>query len=370
MAIFKGLGVLCAAGTGLVLLLTEPEAGQSRRDRLRLGLGNLCAALVPWILWSTHVHMQGVKKAFPLTLGGLLGENGYRLTCAKSFFKAFLNRNLAANLETNTLWLTPVFLLSLVMALLLFCLRRYGRVFPAEKRRNKKLFWALLAFFLAQTGAVCLAYMFAFSVEEALELACFERYVGTVLLTGGFLFLLLAADLIRLGALDGTRTAALLFCAQALLSPWTPATDFTLRGGVGFSQEYRQAYQGVVDRAEEITGGVPSRFFLISADSVDKITLRYALRPHTVQIDNVDQTEFLDLVWDGGIPNGYDGQGELSPAQAWMEDLRENYDYVLIFQLNEGLAEKFGAAFSDPSEIRPESIYRVDRSTGQLSLCS
>lgn len=373
LSLLKGLGLLFSLSGAAVFLLMESRERPGREKR-RLAAGTAAAALLPWLLWELHVRLRGCKRAFSLQLDGfsmeaLLGEGQYRLETLKSFIKAFLERNLSANVETNSLRLTPVFLLALLMTLLFLALRSGGKGDRARQKRYKTVFWFLLGSFLAEFAAICLAYLFSFSQWEATSLASYERYIGSVFLSGAYLLVLLAANLIRRGLLDGTRSAALALCAVAALSPWSPVLDFAARGGVTFSREFRQPYEEILSRVEACTGGESSRIFLISADSVDKVVLRYALRPHTVQIDHVSQPEFVDLVWDGGVPTGYDGREGLSPAQAWMADLRENYDYVLIFYLSDGFPEKFGAAFAEPEQIRGNSLYRVDRDTGLLSLC-
>ena len=51
------------------------------------------------------------------------------------------------------------------------------------------------------------------------------------------------------------------------------------------------------------------------------------------------------------------------------QELRANFDYVLTYRMNEDFARRFASLFSDPAQIGPNRIYKVDHDTGQLTLC-
>ena len=370
LPMFKGLGILFALTGALVYLLPEIKSAAPLREKAKLGLAAAGSVLLPRFLWELHVRSSGAKRAFSMGMsGGLMGADGYRAETLKNFIKAFLERDMASNRVSNTLFPTPVFLTVLLLTLLLFCLQRYDGLFPSRRGLHRKLFWAIAASFAVDFVGIGLAYMFSFSVWEAVELASFERYVGTVFIAGGYMLVLLSVDLIQRGALNGSRLTALVLCGLVALTPWTPVLDYVGRGGPAYSVEFRQPYEELRQQVEAAAGGEASRIYLVSSDSVDKVVLRYVLRPHTVNIDHMNQMEFVNVVWDSGVPNTYDG-GELSPAEAWREDLKANFDYVLLVHLNEGLAEKFGSVFTDPGDIQERSLYRVDRESGLLTLCA
>lgn len=365
-ALFKGLGLPLALLGGAVLLWMELGPGEPRR-RLLPCLLAAGLPLIPRLLWEGHVALSGVSKAFPVRAGlegGLWGPESYRLECLKRYVQAFLTKNVASG--SLPVVLTPVLLLALVSTLLYLLLRVYSRRFPERQRTYGRFFLAVFAAMLVCLASICLAYMFTFTQREALSLASFSRYTGTVFLSGLYLALLLAIDLTGRGLLDGSRFAALAFCVQAALTPWGQVLDYVDRGGAHYSAQLRQeTYESIIDKVHSLTEEAPGRFYILSEYEMDNVTLRYLLRPNSTNIDNSFQTE---QTWNTyGIPYGY--EGEQDPAAAWCRDLRENYDYVLIFNLNEQIREGFAASFEDPEEIRGSSIYRVDPDTGRLSLC-
>lgn len=368
LGLFKGMGPLLALlGAGFFALTLR-----GRRPGEKNGLGSFGAlgcALVPRLLWMLHVRLRGVGDTFsPSLAGGLAGPDGTRIQSIKNFLHAFLSRNviLDRNSDLNEhFFVTPIFLMAVTMALLYFALALMMRRMPERRRFYKQAFWAFFAAALICTGATCLSYAFTFTQEEALSLASFSRYVCTVFLAGLYLELLLAAELIGMGALDGGRFTALVFCVQAALTPWNLVLDYADRGVTNYTVEYRQIYEDVLDKARALTAEEPGRFYVLAVSPADNILLRYALRPSTT---NMDYAFALETGWDtAGIPNGY--AGETDPAAAWRRDLREGYDYVLLYELNDRLKESFSDAFEDPAEIRGGSVYRVDRETGRLSLC-
>ncbi len=370
LALFKGAGILLALLGAALLALTEFSGEKGNRVAKKRCLAAAGAALAPWLLWNVHVRLSGAGRTFSPRLdfssaAALLGPDAYRLETLKNFIYAFLRDNLAAGQPNAFLYLTPVFLFILLSVLLMLLLRRLGRHFPERRRACRRAAWAVPASFAVCCGGICLAYLFSFSQAEALALASFDRYVGMVLAAGAYLLVLLAAELIRAGAMDGSRFAALVFCAQAALVPWLNVFDYVTDGAAAYSRELRAPYEAVLAKAEAVTGGEACRYYLISGDSFDRVILRYGLRPGTVQFDDMDQRE---VVWENWMPSAAGGAEQLS-AEAWRQELKEGYDYVLLYQVGDAFKEEYAAVFEDPEQIQGESLYRVDKETGLLTLC-
>lgn len=369
LGLFKGFGLLFAL-LGLAFLALEGPGSRGRGPWLKRGLAFAGAAVLPRLLWEAHVRLSGAQPAFSLQLGlgtpeGLLGPDRYRLRCLKNFFRAFFEKDMANEVLAGHFLITPVFLLALVSLLLFLLLRLYRRRDSSRRALYARYFWGFFFSLLICFAAEGLAYMFSFIEWEALDLTCYTRYTGTFFLAGFYLALLLAMDLAHAGRLDGNRTAALVLCVQIALTPWSGLVDYLDGGLAHYTAQVREDYEQVFGPLQTLAGGQQSRVWMLSSAKIDIMALRYTLRPHSTNIRLPAQTEGE---WASpGLPANL--EGEVLPVNAWRQELRDGYDYVLIFLLDDQLRTDYADAFENPADIQGHSVYQVDRESGRLRLC-
>ncbi len=368
LGLFKGFGILFAL-VGLGFLALEGPGGRGRGPWLKRSLAIAGAAVLPRLLWELHVRLSGARRAFSLNLRspeGLLGPDRYRLTTLKDFFRAFFEKDMANEVLAGHFPVTPLFLTALVTLFLFLLLRLYLRRDSGRREVYLRYFWGAFFSLIVCFAAEGLAYMFSFIQVEALNLNCYTRYTGTLFLAGFYLALLLAIDLAHAGLLDGSKTAAIVLCVQIALTPWNGLVYYMDRGLAEFTGQIRGEYEQTLDAVRELTGGQQSRIWLLSDRKLDLFTLRYLIRPNSTNILQATQTE--EKWASPGLPADF--KGEILPADAWRQQLRDGYDYVLIYQLDERLKTDYADVFEDPASIEGESIYQVDRESGRLRLCS
>ena len=56
-------------------------------------------------------------------------------------------------------------------------------------------------------------------------------------------------------------------------------------------------------------------------------------------------------------------------AEEWRKQLLEDYDYVVLYKINDYFVQNFESVFADDTEIAEGTIYEVDRETGLLEKC-
>ena len=57
------------------------------------------------------------------------------------------------------------------------------------------------------------------------------------------------------------------------------------------------------------------------------------------------------------------------PLEEWQEQLKNNYDYVAIFDADDELKEKYADVFNNPENISDGQVFLVDEN-GKLTICN
>ena len=373
LVLIKDAGLLYAAvlvGFYLLSQLGPDKQGLARRLREKKWtvLAVAGAVLLPWGSWKLSILMNNAAVAYPdrISLPALLDvllfrDQSYRRDVRDSFWTTLLESGSSASI--SGIGLTYIVLIALLLTAFLFILKRCRKRYPERAKLFQWLFWLKLAELLLYLFSLLIMYLFKFSAYEALQLASLERYVAVPLLSIWLVTMFLALSLIQNGSGDRSLLSALLFCAVLLGTPPQSLINLTNRESVSRSVEIRAPINELAQRFESIHSAPAARIYFLSQEDAeyDFYMAKYSLRPHVVS---------APLGWSLGEPF-YEGDvwtRACSPEQLQRE-LRENYDYVLTYRMNEDFARRFADLFSDPSQIGPNRIYAVDPDTGQLSLC-
>lgn len=349
LVLVKSSGLLFAALLALGFVLTIPGELTRRGKAAQAGLAAL-SVLLPKLLWELNIKINHATYTFNLAGDIASHSGGYRVEAAKNYILGFFN----VGITDAEAWLKPLppFILTLLIGVgMYFVCRRLIALHP-ERRRNYIILGALtmvsVCVYIIGLG---FAYLFSFKDWEALELASYGRYLGSAFFAVELLLLLLAAELIRLGAVDRAKLIALVLCLEAFLVPWNAVVYFFSRSNVEFSINKRQEFAAEIAAVEALPEG-EQRIYTVCCDSWDNFILRYNLRPDTVNPP--------DTWWATGTPAA-------TSVQEWREQLAGEYDYVLLHTVADSFYTDFAEAFVPGTEIVTGQLYTVDPDSGMLS---
>lgn len=349
LVLVKSSGLLFAALLALGFVLTIPGELSRRGKAAQVG-SVVLAVLLPKLLWELNIKINHASYTFNLA-GDLASHSGgdYRVEAAKAYILGFFN----TGITDAEAWFPPVppFLLTLLIAVgMYFICRRLIALFP-QRRRNYIILGVLMVVGICvYIIGLGITYLFSFADWEALELASYGRYLGSVFFAMELLLLLLSAELIRLGAVDRAKLVSLILCIEAVLIPWNSVVYFLSRSNVEYSINRRQDFAPEVDAVEALPDG-KQRIYTVCCDS-EYFILRYLFRP--------DMVNPPDTWWATGTPAA-------TSVQEWREQLAGEYDYVLLHTVADSFYTDFAEAFVPGTEIVTGQLYTVDPESGLLS---
>lgn len=355
LTLSKDVGLFFACFIGVIFFLNRllTRGNETPLRQAGIALLPLISALGAKLAWKGILLKLGSKMVFsePIDLieytkmfffrtGGF-----YRQDCVEAFKRMFFSREFAL---PGIGVLTSYFALSIVFGMALYAL--CGGLRKAQPQRAKAiraagiLIFAQLIVYVYCLGAT---YAYRFSVDEALDLAAYNRYMNIAYISvcvpfffGGFLLLSRRKGMLPL----------LCLCAALLVvSPMNAVHSFLNRDSVAASYVRREPLDAL---AEAIRDTEAQRVYFVSqgSDGRDLVIVQFGAEPAAV---------------DSAL--GYDLNPNVVSPGKWRDTLLEGYDYVALCQLDEGFAESYGSLFENPEEIADHALYRLDRQKGLLS---
>ena len=191
-------------------------------------------------------------------------------------------------------------------------------------------------------------YAYRFSVDEALDLAAYNRYMNIAYISvflplffGGFLILSRREKLLPL----------LILCASLLIAaPMNEAHSFLNRDGVAASYVRREPLDALAETIRDhCTESEQVYFVSQGSDGRDQVIVQFGAEPVAVN-----------------SALGHSLNPAAVSAEQWKEKLLKDYDYVAICQLDDAFAEGYGSLFEDPGQIADHTLYRLNRQKGLL----
>ena len=370
LVLAKDAGILFAAGLGIGFILREIHLRRGRKAVLLAVLLTLAAAALPKILWEINMRIRGVEARFraPIDLRELLRviarrENGY---LSKVFFGGY-NKWFTGTAALEGLGEVTVSypLLFLVLGIALFSARkRWAATAPELSGQRTIACWMILAVSALFIAGLPVIYMFRFGREAALSFASFNRYLGMAY-TG----LMTAACLVWAAWIQEKPEwlkRGMCIALAAVLVLIEPGTlEETLNRESIENSRYRRArYASVVNPMLTLAAGEEKRVWIIAQeqDGLDYWSIRYSLRPEC-------DTDIAEGSWSlsAGGDSMYAGDQWSSQmsAERWQELLKD-FDYVLIYRVDDSFREDYGSLFEDPEGIANEQIYKVNHETDLL----
>ena len=375
LVLLKDAGMVLAfavAAGGLIVYWNDRDWGKEKRAWTRLLIPTaavVLAGVLPRILWNANIALNHASRSFSGQydvenfLNVLLGrDTTYRSGVSFSFYKALTTTRLSIG-NTGVSMNYIILFTALAGGLLKITSVIENRTDLLDRKVRKTASAAVIAMLVIYTVGTCASYMYKFSEYEAKTLASYSRYMSIAFCCAWMVILLLAVAYI--GKTQSRKAVIALFSVMLVFSPLEYVYNFINHQQAEVSHANRLNF---INAAAAVRNELPddrSRIYIISEgnNGWDYWNLRYQSRPHLVN-DN--------FTWSVGEEPFSDEKTEdiwtkIMTPEEWHEQVVKDFDYVLLYRLNDYFNENYRQFFEEESEeLRVNKIYRVDKTTGML----
>lgn len=380
LVLTKDVGMLFAVLAGIVFLLSTnyrciTGTGISKASTFKLFIGIVCvstAIILPKILWDFMVESNHVNRAFSSQvdlstfLSIIVGQDksSYRWETYVSYLKAFVESRFA--ISNWGLQMSTAMVLTALLSAIWLSSARIGKNNPDRYTHLTIGKIAGMVVVLVYLAGMLMTYMFKFSTYEAPRLASYERYMG-ILFTMLLVYLFAIINETQEGTKgirhNGKRAIIVLTALFVFLAPIGRVYHFFSGEYVQFGYNTRKPYMGITESAlSSIEKAQAKIYFVAQEDSgFDFWVARYSMRPHL--LDNGGYS------WSLG-PQFYEGDiwSQDISADKWREIIFTQYDYVLLYKVNDYFITSFSTLFESSASIKNGMLYAVDHDSGTLKL--
>lgn len=369
LVLSKDVGLLFAVLLGVGFVVTKVIDSKEKllcKNNIVVIIVTLLAIFVPKLLWTLSCNINGATALFgnKIDLINLVQviigkDTTYRTKVFKNYITHFVTGGYipgGLGIEINYACLTLI----TITALCIITRIVIRRCHINKKNAFISEFVMLLSLIIFIFG-MCVVYMYKFSEDEALGLASLQRYLDIVYLASWFYIsvsIVKTADIILT---NEKMICAILVCFMALCAPLEIIVPYLNRSPVKTSIEAREPYNYIINKTLEYVDEDDKVYFISqNSEGFDRIIFRYAIRPAYAKND----------FWTLGEPRYEDDPYSLNISVGeWINELKDNYDYVALFTLNDDFCRDFSSAFENDDDIGENSLYKVNKETGLLSIC-
>ena len=371
LVLAKDAGLLFAAFIVIVYILDyifeQKDSVKSKNQSKFIPLLHfiiiILSVCIPKLLWSWQLKRTNAKVLFskPYNIAEFIqvikGEDtSYRMEVWYIFRHAVRTRTVDLGVPISYFLLFFIEIALLIFLVVMFS--KYGRY-----KRGKG--WVLVGGICVQLAVYLIglfaSYIFKFSNYEAVRLASFERYMNIAYLSGWIVVVLLLLTAFQSMRKYTTFFGVVLLGIMFYITPMRSVKDIVSRATVFRSINVRATYT-LVSKTVEETVPEGARIYIISQEDngFDHKVIQFSVRPCSVQSSD----------WSIGIPF-YDGDvwtRNISPEE-WSEVLFSEFDYVLLYKVNDYFVENYAGLFENAESIGDCSVYRVNKDKKILEKC-
>lgn len=365
LILIKDFGLLFACGVFVVILIDNLFI----RDKFRFNFKYIWDKTK--FLFLTLVPMILVKFTWMMILKSISSDSSSTSSILSGFENIFTGNLLPHQPETIRLYMEALYSKSLsnVISLNLsfsicMCIAiglAYIIISNVKNKGLKKAFSVTL--FLTILGAILYAivllfvpYLTLFSEYEALRLASYSRYMNSYIF--GLLFMELCM-IIKVLSPYKKRFGNFIIILFILLAfninhAYIINLTFNARQQVKSTQESRSNFDTLVKIKNEHLKGADSIYFVATNTvGAEFYIAKYELTPNKINQDNFG--------WSIGVPY-YEGDiwTKNISCEQWREDLKENYDYVYLYMVDDQFIDLYGKLFNS-KEIQNNQLYKVNK---------
>ena len=324
------------------------------------------ALWLPRFVWSVHLKHTVASETFtvPIDWGKFFDiitarEQGWQRAVWEGYFNMLISQTLPVGSTGISLNYSGLALLMLGAAAVLFLWCEKEQ--EGKKFKSRLLMAVMSCQYVIYAVGLCILYMFKFSPYEGSRYASFDRYMNIVNLAMG-IFVILCLLKIFQKSEHAIENGIFILSGIILISPMEYVGAYLKRSYVASSVDTRWAYEAI---SNEIEKYVPdeSKIWFIDQESqgFEQLVVGFNIQEHFIrrgEIWSIGEPFFEGDVWTVSMT-----------AEEWRNQLLEDYDYVVLYKINDYFIQNFESVFADDTEITEGTIYEVDRETGLLEKC-
>lgn len=327
----------------------------------------IMALWLPRFVWSIHLKHTVANKTFtvPIDWGKFFNiitarEQGWQRAVWEGYFKKLISQTLPVGNTGISLNYSGLALLMLGAAIVLFLWCEKEQ--EGQKFKSRLLMAVMSCQYVIYALGLCILYMFKFSSYEGSGYASFDRYMNIVNLAMG-IFVILCLLKIFQKSEHAIENGIFILSGIILISPMEYVGNYLRRYYVTSSLKTRAPYEAI---SAEIERCVPdgSKMWFIAQESTgfEQLVVGFNIQEKFIKREGWG--------WSIGAPF-YEGDvwTVSVTAEEWRKQLLEDYDYVVLYKINDYFVQNFESVFADDTEIAEGTIYEVDRETGLLEKC-
>ena len=345
----------------MVFFVIKTLAFEKQRDKKYDALVLLPLA-VPYLVWFA---CEGVIKKYVISDGNIQSYGSMNLSAIKEVFRPEVG-SVADNIGKtfrDALFHWDVFLKASYVTVLIAAVAvvLIMSIFIKDKNlRGRVLLTDLWIGVAGITYALFMHFMYLtqFNQDEALRMASYRRYMNTFMIAVFFLILFMC---IEAGIWSRYKKVYFAVTAALIVGICFNASVLTqlLPGNVaGDTKSERLAVAR--NDALLIKENTPenSSIYILSRtfDAADKVRAAFYVEPRYVDGDSI------------GTPVDENDTYSVDMTVEEFTDMIGNYDYLYIKTVDQAFIDEYSSAFTDPSLIGENTLYKVSTTGGQISL--
>ena len=349
LVLAKDAGILFAIIIGCAYLadrlLDEKKYNRTMLFHTILVVG---AITLPKLLWNLEVQTSQVQRVFdaPIDIGQLI--------------LILLNKDKTyRSLVWHTYW-EKFGILQVLIPILFFCiLLKWGmKKGILEKKKGRLLLIVVVLQAIVYAVGLAVAYIFKFTEYEASKLASYDRYIHILHLSIWIIIVLSCIHLVYNIVKMDKKLYVYMGCIYLIAV--VPMVGIVMQYAyemVRISLEVRKEYEETAEVIRQYAEET-ERIYVIAEESngYERLVLKYLLRPYRI---NDTGYSIGEKFYEGDIWTVQKAQGE------WMDELCTDYDYVILYEINDYFIQNYGELFDEPV-IREKGLYRINKTARKL----
>lgn len=223
--------------------------------------------------------------------------------------------------------------------------------FVIKDSTNKKFIIFMISVFIGTFIYICLTqaiYILRFPNFEAVSHASIERYVGSYLVVQLFVIIGIVIDYLNKKDNYLPSAYAMILSIILIFTPIQPIANLTIVSGpvnTGIKEEISYIIN-MADSIKELIGEDARVYgFDQNSNINENITkFKYYIYPISIMKSaRIDEVEDIE-----------------NQKQQWINNLYQNYDYVVILDTNDYLKENYGSLFKN-QEVYARTLYKIEK---------
>lgn len=361
-------GVMLVAG---VVVTERIMFKASRHFAWRPCMAVAAAVALPKISWLLHLRARNVTQAFhnPISVRVLLDvllnrDTSWRQGSWNRFFhELFQEKIVVGPFEVGVSYVV-YFLLCLGFSILL--LHWLKGVQEGSVRYERAVVWVAAIQLILYTVGIAVAYLFQFGEYEGSYHAGFHRYLRVTYLGLSMVILAMAMKIFT-AEKASPRTesvVAISLSVLLLLMPVKALKNYFSRDDVRRTYMIRYENDELIRKLHTITKD--GKAWFIAQQDLENgykyYRFKFCAKPVQIQRNRWslgDAPRFENDFYEYDVT-----------ADEWMDLLCKEYDYVVLYMVDDYFRNTYGGLFDEAEAIQDGEIYRVDRETRELELVS